>query len=198
MDVCKCIVPARHRGTLNNRRVASPLVRLVEGEDRWEASDHPQSVLPPNRGGIEPNRTVTCMELKATANNRRHLALCHDEFRGPRSGLCRSGPYAQHEIVSSIPEASLKTRNTQDSNIYSCDRCSYTTFYTANLKKHTLIHTRKRFKCDECGQSLASKSGLEAHLFLHTGEKPFKCPKCFESFRHKCQLIEHGAYHKYS
>ncbi|GFW79549.1 hypothetical protein TNCV_128541 [Trichonephila clavipes] len=29
--------------------------------------------------------------LKATANDRRHLALCHDEFRGPRSGLCRSG-----------------------------------------------------------------------------------------------------------
>ncbi|GFW50339.1 hypothetical protein TNCV_4697541 [Trichonephila clavipes] len=30
------------------------------------------------------------MVLKATANDRRHLALCHDEFRGPRSGLCRS------------------------------------------------------------------------------------------------------------
>ncbi|GFW82996.1 uncharacterized protein TNCV_4604231 [Trichonephila clavipes] len=69
----------------------SPLVRLVEGEERWEASDHPQSVLPLNWGGIEPNRTVICMMLKATANDRRHLALCHDEFRWPRSGLCRSG-----------------------------------------------------------------------------------------------------------
>ncbi|GFX18687.1 hypothetical protein TNCV_3311481 [Trichonephila clavipes] len=35
MDVCKCIVPAWHRGTLNSRRTASPLVRLVEGEKRW-------------------------------------------------------------------------------------------------------------------------------------------------------------------
>ncbi|GFX72187.1 uncharacterized protein TNCV_1954631 [Trichonephila clavipes] len=91
MDVCKCIVPARHGGTLNSRRAASPLVRLVEGEERWEASDHPQSVLSLNWGGIEPNRTVTCMVLKATANDKRHLALCHDEFRGPRSGLCRPG-----------------------------------------------------------------------------------------------------------
>ncbi|GFU21534.1 uncharacterized protein TNCV_3827391 [Trichonephila clavipes] len=82
MDVCKCIVPAQHGGTLNSRRAASPLVRLVEGEERWEASDHPQSVLPLNWGGIEPNHTVTCMVIKATANNRRHLALCHDEFRG--------------------------------------------------------------------------------------------------------------------
>ncbi|GFX50496.1 HTH_Tnp_Tc3_2 domain-containing protein [Trichonephila clavipes] len=33
MDVCKCIVPSRHWGTLNSHRAASPLVRLVEGEE---------------------------------------------------------------------------------------------------------------------------------------------------------------------
>ncbi|GFX78778.1 uncharacterized protein TNCV_1919111 [Trichonephila clavipes] len=48
-------------------------------------------VLPQNWGGNEPNRTVPCMVLQDTANDRRHLALCHDEFRGPRSELCRSG-----------------------------------------------------------------------------------------------------------
>ncbi|GFY10661.1 hypothetical protein TNCV_2194821 [Trichonephila clavipes] len=31
MDVCKCIVPSWHGGTLNSRRAASPLVKLVEG-----------------------------------------------------------------------------------------------------------------------------------------------------------------------
>ncbi|GFW28853.1 uncharacterized protein TNCV_201761 [Trichonephila clavipes] len=87
MDVCKCIVPLRHGATLNSRRAASPLVWLVEGEERWKASDHSQSVLPLNWGGIDPNRSVTCMVVKATANDRRHLAFCHDEFRGPRSGL---------------------------------------------------------------------------------------------------------------
>ncbi|GFV72093.1 uncharacterized protein TNCV_2460261 [Trichonephila clavipes] len=90
MDVCKRIMPLRHGGTLNSLQAAGPLVRVVEGEDRWEASDHPQSVLPPNWGGIEPNRTVTSMVLKATANDWRHLALCHDKFRGLRSRLCRS------------------------------------------------------------------------------------------------------------
>ncbi|GFW20211.1 monocarboxylate transporter 12 [Trichonephila clavipes] len=70
---------------------SSRLVRLVKGEERWEASNHPQSVLPRNWDRIEPNHIVTCMVLKASANDRRHLALCHDEFRGPRSGLCRSG-----------------------------------------------------------------------------------------------------------
>ncbi|GFV82786.1 uncharacterized protein TNCV_4147541 [Trichonephila clavipes] len=71
MDVCKRIMPLRHGGTLNSRRV----VWLVEGEERWEVSDHPQSVLPLNWGGTEPNRTVTCMVLKATAKDERHSPL---------------------------------------------------------------------------------------------------------------------------
>ncbi|GFW80790.1 uncharacterized protein TNCV_3778701 [Trichonephila clavipes] len=62
---------------------ASPLVRLVEGEERWEVPDHPQSVLPQNWGEAELNRSVTCIVLKAKANDRRYFALCHDEFRGP-------------------------------------------------------------------------------------------------------------------
>ncbi|GFW99836.1 uncharacterized protein TNCV_3420651 [Trichonephila clavipes] len=65
MDVCKCIVPTQHRGTLNSRRAANALVRLVAGEEMWE------SVFPQNWGGTKLNRTVTCMVLKATANDRR-------------------------------------------------------------------------------------------------------------------------------
>ncbi|GFT27647.1 uncharacterized protein TNCV_3570241 [Trichonephila clavipes] len=70
-------------GTLNSCRAASPLVRLVEGEERREAPDRPRGVLPQNWGENEPNRSVIDMVLKATANVSRHLALCQDEFRGP-------------------------------------------------------------------------------------------------------------------
>ncbi|GFV73763.1 uncharacterized protein TNCV_3549121 [Trichonephila clavipes] len=69
-------------GTLNSRRAASPRVRLVGGEERWEAPDHSQCVLPQNWVETEINHSVTCMVPKATANDRRHLALFHDEFRG--------------------------------------------------------------------------------------------------------------------
>ncbi|GFY13064.1 uncharacterized protein TNCV_666261 [Trichonephila clavipes] len=73
MDVCKCIVPFRHGGILNSRQAASPLVSVMEREERWKASDPspPQGFLPQNWGGTELNRTVTCMVLKATANNMR-------------------------------------------------------------------------------------------------------------------------------
>ncbi|GFX73748.1 uncharacterized protein TNCV_4290641 [Trichonephila clavipes] len=82
MDVSKCIEPLRHGGTLNSRQAESPLDRFVE--ERWEAPDHPQGVLPQNWGGIVQNRTFTCMVLNANANDRRkNLSLHRDEFRGP-------------------------------------------------------------------------------------------------------------------
>ncbi|GFW42287.1 retrovirus-related Pol polyprotein from transposon TNT 1-94 [Trichonephila clavipes] len=63
-------VPLRHGVTLNSHRAASLLVRLVEGEERWETPDHPQGVLPHNWGRMEPNHTITCMVLKAKTDDR--------------------------------------------------------------------------------------------------------------------------------
>ncbi|GFX93874.1 cullin-4A [Trichonephila clavipes] len=76
-------MPSLQGGTLNSRRAGSPLARLAKGEKRWEAPDHPQGILPQNWVEAELNHSVTSMVLKATANDRRHLALCNDEFRGP-------------------------------------------------------------------------------------------------------------------
>ncbi|GFW82602.1 uncharacterized protein TNCV_3491741 [Trichonephila clavipes] len=68
MDVCKCIVPSRHGGTLNSRRAESPLERLVEVEKRWEAPSPPQGVLPQNCGGTVQNHSVTFLVLKSKTN----------------------------------------------------------------------------------------------------------------------------------
>ncbi|GFU47210.1 uncharacterized protein TNCV_2938571 [Trichonephila clavipes] len=77
-------MPSRHRGTLNSRRAARPLVRLVEGETRWEAPDPPHAALPQNWAGTEQNSSATCRVHKAKANDRRkNFALCCDEFRRP-------------------------------------------------------------------------------------------------------------------
>ncbi|GFW50169.1 hypothetical protein TNCV_4695871 [Trichonephila clavipes] len=48
----------------------------------WKAPDSPGCVLPQNWGETELNHSVTCMMPRATANDMRHLALRHDEFRG--------------------------------------------------------------------------------------------------------------------
>ncbi|GFV46917.1 uncharacterized protein TNCV_1270351 [Trichonephila clavipes] len=66
-------------GTLKSLRAASPLVRLGQGKESWEAPDHTQGVLPQNWGGIELNSAVTCMVLKAKSNDSR-TAPCQDVF----------------------------------------------------------------------------------------------------------------------
>ncbi|GFT64211.1 hypothetical protein TNCV_2200911 [Trichonephila clavipes] len=68
---------------LNSRRTASHPEKLVEEEERWEFPAMPQGVSHKVRVEKSPNRIVTYMVLKATANNMRHLALCHDGFYGP-------------------------------------------------------------------------------------------------------------------
>ncbi|GFW40247.1 uncharacterized protein TNCV_1696551 [Trichonephila clavipes] len=60
----------KHLHTLNSRQAISPLGWLVEEEERCEAPGHPQGFLPLNWGETEQNRTVTCMVLKAKANDR--------------------------------------------------------------------------------------------------------------------------------
>ncbi|GFX67019.1 hypothetical protein TNCV_4181441 [Trichonephila clavipes] len=65
-----------------DRRTASLLVRLQEGEERWEAPGHLQVFLPLNWGRTEQNSTVTCRVFKAKANDKRKiLALFRDELR---------------------------------------------------------------------------------------------------------------------
>ncbi|GFT06366.1 uncharacterized protein TNCV_1145561 [Trichonephila clavipes] len=68
MDFCKCIVPSRHGCTLNSRRDTSPLVRLVEGEERWE--DQTTLLVFSLKIGVKPSYVVLspiwCSNLRLT------------------------------------------------------------------------------------------------------------------------------------
>ncbi|GFX34342.1 uncharacterized protein TNCV_3226891 [Trichonephila clavipes] len=75
MDVCKCIVPSRDGGTLNSSRAASPLLRLVAGDEKLEAPAPPPECSTSNlEWNRAKNRNVTCMVLKTTANDRRRCS----------------------------------------------------------------------------------------------------------------------------
>ncbi|GFT89427.1 hypothetical protein TNCV_4387091 [Trichonephila clavipes] len=58
-------------GNLNSRQAASPLVRLMEEEERRDSPNHPQEVLLQIWDGSKPNRSVIFMVLKTTVNDRR-------------------------------------------------------------------------------------------------------------------------------
>ncbi|GFT16679.1 hypothetical protein TNCV_2284471 [Trichonephila clavipes] len=60
--------------TLNSHQAANPFMRLVEGEERWEALTTPR-VLSQNWGRIEPNCIVTHMVLTAMADRHKSSPL---------------------------------------------------------------------------------------------------------------------------
>ncbi|GFV65310.1 uncharacterized protein TNCV_4573101 [Trichonephila clavipes] len=78
----------RHRGTLYSRRAACSLVRLVEGEEKWEAL--PQGVFLQNVGVGKTSQIVLSPAWGSKLQLRTGVQLCHDIFHGPRSGCCRS------------------------------------------------------------------------------------------------------------
>ncbi|GFT25063.1 hypothetical protein TNCV_179751 [Trichonephila clavipes] len=81
-EACKGIVPLRHGDTLNSPRAASPLMRLVNGEERWEAPDPPRVFS--FKIGVGPSQItllpVWCSRLRLTTGV--HLILATMNFVG--------------------------------------------------------------------------------------------------------------------
>ncbi|GFV43551.1 hypothetical protein TNCV_1689951 [Trichonephila clavipes] len=62
-----------------SRRRRKSSHEVNEREREMGVPDHSHGVFPQNWDGTQPNLSVTCMELKATAKGKRKLlALCHD------------------------------------------------------------------------------------------------------------------------
>ncbi|XP_075150721.1 uncharacterized protein LOC142224821 [Haematobia irritans] len=80
---------------------------------------------------------------------------------------------------------------------YVCPECDYATTTSTHLKLHIRRHHtgEKPYVCEVCGNSFLTSYDLKKHFYLHTGEKPYKCSICPKSFRVSSKLTKHRRVH---
>ena len=85
----------------------------------------------------------------------------------------------------------MKLHYDQEHNPKQCQYCEFKTGTSASLKLHMRKHFDPQFQCSFCEKKLKSEKSLKAHEREHTGEKPFKCDVCGNSYKARNVLIYH-------
>jgi len=70
---------------------------------------------------------------------------------------------------------------------FACEECGTDFTSGIHLRRHTkTVHKLARdFMCTICSAPFKRLGELKRHIILHSGEKPFECRTCGESFRHR-------------
>ncbi|GFW31520.1 uncharacterized protein TNCV_4419561 [Trichonephila clavipes] len=140
MDVCKCIVPSWPGGTSNSRRATSPLVRLVEGEERpsreREVVDDLAKAATSNPVDPEDHMLLTSTEIYSRAKE----LICrtwvvppvHPWYfqRHPGSAISFKGSRSYQTAFSRFSTGHLKCMNFEDGkrSFPICPKCNISPF----------------------------------------------------------------------
>ena len=77
---------------------------------------------------------------------------------------------------------------------FQCQHCGKNCGNLSTLKIHMRKHEEPQFKCGFCKKMLKSKKSLLIHEREHTGERPFKCTICSNSYKSSDVLGTHMKY----
>ena len=73
-----------------------------------------------------------------------------------------------------------------------CSECPYKTYHISNLTNHMRTHTgEKPFSCQHCGETFRFSGVRNLHEKTHTGEKEYKCQYCGKEFARRYVCILH-------
>ncbi|XP_030756317.1 zinc finger protein 236-like [Sitophilus oryzae] len=110
---------------------------------------------------------------------RRHLSFNHTDTVDKVCKFC----YKDFKKPSDLARH-LRTHTGE--RPYECTQCKKKFSLKSTLESHSRTHdssSQKTVVCDVCNANLTTKSSLKVHMLLHTGERPYACNFCDQTFR---------------
>lgn len=117
-------------------------------------------------------------EIDFRVNDTRHCRFCDKKFASFDENKA-------HNCEFSHPD---------DPKLIICRICEKKVKKIA-FNRHMEIHSNVDWICEICNKKLATARALKLHFTTHSGNKPYKCPECSETFISKIVLDRHSRFH---
>ncbi|KTG33440.1 hypothetical protein cypCar_00041299, partial [Cyprinus carpio] len=106
------------------------------------------------------------------------------------NGSVDSAHTTPSKVSVKSPSTSRSGRKTQDAKDDSgcivcplCDKSFQTQHqFTMHIRQHNTNSGTSDHSCSICGKSLSSASSLDRHMLVHSGERPYECSVCHQTF----------------
>ena len=143
--------------------------------------------------GVRRHQCHICsQQFKTRSNLRAHMGACHaaEETGIEKKYQCKFCPKTFRFQAHILQHERSHTKEKP----YNCHLCDKGFTVKCNLKAHMETHKsleERSFKCDQCDHRATSLPLLKLHQYNHTGERPFVCDLCGESYKRPHNLRRH-------